>query len=135
MPLRCACTIFGRAFAPSTGVHAWDVENRLIKVEDATGSLIPFEYDGCEARTKRHAGGATMACCNKYWELDLTTGAVTRSYYIRRRAGGPTERHNPDLRPPRPPGGDHQHGQGIHRPAPGLRHGPLLRRRAVWSLP
>ncbi len=79
MPLRCACTIFGRAFAPSTGVHAWDAENRLIKVEDATGSLIPFEYDGCEARTKRHAGGDTMACYNKYWEVDLTTGVVTRS--------------------------------------------------------
>jgi len=55
----------------------WDVENRPTVIGNAT-----FVYDGDGARVKKTEGGQTTVYVNKYYEKNLSTGAVTTYYYL-----------------------------------------------------
>jgi RHS repeat-associated protein len=58
----------------------WDVENRIIEVDDGENTST-FVYDGNGNRVKKTEGGETILYVNKYYEKNLTTGEVTTYYY------------------------------------------------------
>jgi RHS repeat-associated protein len=62
-------------------ILAWDVENRLIS-DNVSGNVTSFLYDGDGRRVKKTEGGQTTLYINQYYEVNLTTGNVTSSYYL-----------------------------------------------------
>lgn len=55
----------------------WDVENRPV-----TDGSMSFVYDGDGNRVEQTSGGQTTLYINQYYEINVTTGVATTSYYL-----------------------------------------------------
>jgi len=65
----------------------WDAENRLVSVSVNGTEIASFVYDGDGNRIKKLAlseveGEQEVLYINKYYEINLTTGNETASYYL-----------------------------------------------------
>jgi RHS repeat-associated protein len=60
----------------------WDIENRLTSVSENGTTTATFVYDGDGNRVKKIENGQTILYINQYYEVNLTSGNVTSSYYL-----------------------------------------------------
>jgi RHS repeat-associated protein len=66
----------------SNQVLLWDIENRLASVSENGTTTATFVCDGDGKRVKKTEGGQTILYVNQFYEVNLTSGNVTSSYYL-----------------------------------------------------
>jgi RHS repeat-associated protein len=72
----------GNMIERANQVLLWDIENRLTSVSENGTTTATFVYDGDGNRVKKTEGGETILYINQYYEVNLTSGNVTSSYYL-----------------------------------------------------
>jgi len=60
----------------------YDAENRLVQVKQGSTVLASYVYDGDGTLVKKVAGGQTTVYVGAHYEKNVTTGVVTKYYYL-----------------------------------------------------